>query len=144
MRLKRSAEKAVKHADEAIDKANKEREASPVSSPESTVEPVEPIIEPIIRSVRPAPLLVEVEAEPWEAREIEDPGDLLLAVSHEINRLLAYPSMDEAIRARSLAPLLNVAVTIMDKTKIGKELEELREIAAAREREDAARQADKI
>jgi hypothetical protein len=140
-RLKRSAEKAVEHADAAINKAS----AASASDHSPTVEP-NPTgrLEPIEPQVIPSPLIVEVEAEPWEAREIEDPGDLLLAVSHEINRLLAYPSMDEAIRARSLAPLLNVAVTIMDKTKIGKELEELREIAAAREREDAAHQADKI
>jgi hypothetical protein len=127
----------VKQADEAIDKANKEREASPVQSPTPTVEPVEP-------SIRPAPLMVEVEAAAWESRDIEDPEDLLAVVSHEINKLLAYPSMDEAIRARSLAPLLNVAVTIMDKTKIGKELDELRTIATAREQDDASHRANKI
>jgi hypothetical protein len=100
MRTRRSAAKAAKAADDASDAAVADSSTG-VSACVSTSGPA------------------------WEPREIHTAGDVLELIECSLNRLMAVPGMDEAMRASKVAQLSTAALKAVELSGLEKAVAEL-------------------
>ena len=106
MRTRRSAAKAVKAADDALDKATVDASGEPDAD--------SPAVVSTVSTIEPG----------WEPREIRTADAILEVIECSMNRLMSVP-MDEAMRASKVAQLSNAGLKAVELAGLEKAVAEL-------------------